>query len=148
VEDECFHDVLLFLSVFRAGSARYWGWRWTMTRPVISKGVMPTRLRRAPPAQGSRSSRATARRSAGFFDQAGVTADEHAPPLAHRLVNVIDFEGHDTGDLAAMASEVRKTTTAVGEDEIDREGLRTELRWTRRCARSAGREVVLALLQS
>src|ERR1700677_2543788 len=35
-----------------------------------------------------------------LFDQAGMTADQNAPTLAHGLVYVVDLERHDTDDTA------------------------------------------------
>ena len=57
----------------------------------------------------------------GIFDQAGVTAYEDTPPLAHCLVDMIDLEGDDTGDLGGHRVRGPQNDGSSGEDEVHRD---------------------------
>ena len=58
----------------------------------------------------------------GVFDQTSVSSYENTPPLAHGLIDVIDLEGHDTGDLGRHRIGGPKDDSSVCEDEVHREG--------------------------
>ena len=58
----------------------------------------------------------------GVFDEASVTAYEDTPSLAHGLIDVIDLEGHDTGDLGGHGIGGPKDDGSAGENEVHREG--------------------------
>jgi hypothetical protein len=60
----------------------------------------------------------------GVFDQTGVTSHEDTPPTAHGLVDVVDLEGHDTGDLGHHGIGGPKDHSSIREHEIHREGNR------------------------
>ena len=117
-----------------------------MTRPVISKGVIPTRLRARAAGPGLEVEPGDGETLRRLFDQAGVTAHQHAPSLAHGLVYLIDLEGDDTGDGADHGVRGPEDDDPVDEDEVDREGHRAGSGRQDDAPDASGREVILALL--
>ena len=57
----------------------------------------------------------------GVFDQTGMTSYEDTPSLAHGLIDVIDLEGHDAGDLGDHGIGGPEDDCSARENKIYRE---------------------------
>src|SRR5277367_5544842 len=55
----------------------------------------------------------------GVLNLAGMAPYEDAPPLAHGIADVVDFEGHDTRHVVAHGVRRAEDHASVGEDEVD-----------------------------
>ena len=83
----------------------------------------------------------------GVFDEFRVPAYEDAPPLAHRLVDVVDLEGDDARDVVNHGVRGPKDHATTGKDEVHRKG-----DWARSCGEddptdASSGEVLLTLLR-
>jgi hypothetical protein len=82
----------------------------------------------------------------GVLDQTGMATHQHAPSRAHGLVNLVDLESDNAGDVTSHCIGGPKDDRSIREDEVHREGNGTRSGGQNDPSDAACTQVLLALI--